>query len=219
MEPRPPQPEHESQGPREPEALEPSAPLRRALASLHPVSAPVALDERVALECATEAPVASWLRALPAAEAPAVLDRLVLEELSDPQRALAERFVGDLFGQGAPLSLRGRLVNALNSEGGRQRRAQWSLVGAGLAAAAMALLVFWPQGPTRSNVPSGGDLAGGDLAGGEVRARLRLKRVTVASADRLSPMAALLSDSLAGGLGLSAQRLPLTADEFLGEAR
>lgn len=214
MEPRPPQPEHDPQGPREPEALEASAPLRRALASLHPVSAPVALDERVALECATEAPVAGWLRALPAAEAPAVLDRLVLEELSDPQRALAERFVGDLFGQGAPLSLRGRLVNALNSENGRQRRAQWSLAGAGLAAAAMALLVFWPQGPARSS-----DLSGGDLAGGEVRARLRLKRVTVASADRLSPMAALLSDSLAGGLGLSAQRLPLTADEFLGEAR
>lgn len=211
MEPRPPQPERDPRGSREPEALEPSAALQRALTSLRPVSAPAALDERVALECATDAPVASWLRELPEVAAPDVLDRLVLEELADPRRALAERFAGDLPGHAAPRSLRGRLVNALNSEDSRQRRAQWTLVGSGLAAAAMALLVFWPQEPTRPADPVESD----------VRARLRLKRVTVASADELSPMAALLSDSLAGGLSLSAQlpASPFKGDENLGEAR
>lgn len=211
MEPRPPQPERDPHGSREPEALEPSAALQRALTSLRPVSAPAALDERVALECATDAPVASWLRELPAVAAPDVLDRLVSEELADPQRALAERFAGDLPEHAAPRSLRGRLVNALNSEDARQRRAQWGLVGSGLAAAAMALLVFWPQEPAQPV----------DQGDSEVRSRLRLKRVTVASADELSPMAALLSDSLAGGFSLSAHdsALRLEVDEDLGEAR
>ena len=211
MEPRPPQPERDPQGSREPEALEPSAALQRALTSLRPVSAPAALDERVALECATDAPVASWLRELTPVSAPDVLDRLVSEELADPQRALAERFAGDLLEHPAPRSLRGRLVNVLGSEDARQRRAQWGLVGSGLAAAAMALLVFWPQEPTAP-------LDQGDR---EVRSRLRLKRVTVSSASELSPMAALLSDSLAGGFSLSAQdnTLRMGGDENMGEAR
>jgi hypothetical protein len=219
MEPRPSHPERDPRGSREPEALEASEALQRALKSLRPVSAPTALDERVSLECATEVQVASWLRGLPPVAAPAVLDRLVSEELADPARVLAERFTGDLAKQPAPRSLRRRLVHALNSEDARPTRAHWGLIGSGLAAAALALMVFWPQDARLFRDPADASEHPSDR---EVRSRLRLKRVTVASANELTPMAALLADSLAGGIGLSAQVpnvRPLAANEGLGEVR
>lgn len=193
MEPRPPQPEREPE--RSPEAADPVAPqaVQRALALLRPVPAPTELDQRLALECGTQAPVAQWLRELPQAKAPAVLDRLVLEELADPDRSIAERFTGDLPAAAAPRSLRRRLTVALSAEDARNSRARWGLVGSGLAAAALALVVFWPQESASSQGPTEGD----------IRARLRLKRVDVASAAELGPMGLLLADSLAGGIDLS----------------
>jgi hypothetical protein len=77
--------------------------------------------------------------------APAVLERLVAEELSDPQAARARRFAGDLERTGAPGALARRLsrsVDAGRSEPLRVVRRRWIPASAVAAAAVLALTLF-----------------------------------------------------------------------------
>jgi len=72
-------------------------------------------------------------RRIPGLVAPAVLDRLVAEDLADPAKALARRYAGRLERLRAPADLEERL-----GRGPRRRR---PVVGAGILAAAGVLLV------------------------------------------------------------------------------
>jgi len=135
----------------------------RALHRLLPLTPPAALDEAVAAawkagpewalvgllrSCATldvpeelprrlaeEAFVAPFLRAMTPAPVPAVLERLIAEELKDPARARAERFPGDLRRLDVPPSLTDRLRRGRGLRG-RRTLAPW------IAALAAAFLLW-----------------------------------------------------------------------------
>lgn len=81
------------------------------------------------------------LRELSRVAPPAVLERLIEEELRDPAAARARRFAGDLERRSAPARLERRMFRILRGGLARPRR----LIGivAPLATAAAAVLVVW----------------------------------------------------------------------------
>jgi hypothetical protein len=108
----------------------------RALAHLRAAlrhEAPARLDARVG------AAGAALLGEVPRIAAPSVLERLVREELRDPQHALTRRYVSRLQRLGPPASLRERVSQALARP---RRRAGRNLLLGG-AAVAVLLLAMW----------------------------------------------------------------------------
>jgi hypothetical protein len=105
----------------------------RALAHLRTAlrhGAPAPLDARVG-----ESVGSGLLADVPRVAAPAVLARLVEEELRDPQHALTRRYVSRLQRMGPPASLRDRVQRALGIQRRRASRGAW------LGAAALLVLV------------------------------------------------------------------------------
>lgn len=172
--------------------------------SLDRVAAPSALDGIVvaALQAgARQARAVRAVEAMPALEAPdelarripglvapAVLDRLVGEDLADPSKALARRYAGRLERLRAPADLEERL--------GRDAHRPRRIVGAGILAAAGVLLVaavliftYVERHETTTTRPSGPELV--------------VERVD--SVRDLDPEAGRLLSTLTGGF-LDAQR-------------
>jgi hypothetical protein len=158
---------------------------RRMLESLVRRGAPRQLDERIAEILARASGVeaeergarkAEALRTLDVQRAPAVLERLLNEELAAPEKARAERF-SDLERLPAPDVLAERI-------GGLVRRRAWlRLWIAPLSAVSAAALVVWIA--LRPGTP-------------EVRA-YRFQVAHAATLDDLDPMARALAESLGGG--------------------
>lgn len=73
-------------------------------------------------------------------EVPAVLDRLVAEELLDPARARVARFVGTLPRLSAPAELASRVAGELARPAPRPTRVSWWIAGA----AALVIVAFAP---------------------------------------------------------------------------
>jgi hypothetical protein len=85
-----------------------------------------------------EARLERRLATLPRHSAPAVLDRLVAEELAAPEAARARRFAGDLGRPAVPGALARRLALGAGADRGRRAR---RLAAAGVAIAAALLAV------------------------------------------------------------------------------
>jgi hypothetical protein len=123
--------------------------IARAISSLERLAAPIELDARVAEELHPGRVAAASLGGLSPAAAPDVLERLVEEELADPEGHRAARFVGSLEPVEAPLRLEGRLGEPSGAPPRRRR----GLVGATLSLVAVALLVVWALRGTGENAP------------------------------------------------------------------
>ncbi len=147
--------------------------LTTALADLPALSAPSELRARVELELAPQSLRA--VSSLTRHRAPAVLKRLVVEELSDSAGQRTRRFVGDLEPQAAPASLWQRAVRSNSSSTLRI----WRPV-AGLAAA--ALLIWVIAKPTTPE-----------------QERWSFAVVHVSDPASLDPMAHALAGGLTGG--------------------
>lgn len=160
--------------------------LERALRSFVRRAAPSALDAAAAGlfrgsesvgDAARGERAAQALRALDFVPAPAVLDRLVAEELLKPELQRAERFPGQLERLAAPEELEEKL------HGSVRRKAAVRLVRGPLLALAAAALVVW-------------------VALQENRTQTRAYRFQVVHAtslEDLDPMARSLVESLTGG--------------------
>lgn len=165
----------------------------RALRMLPQLEAPPELEAAVFETGAEERLAEPWcaqgLRRVESLRAPAVLERLVGEELADPQAALARRFAGDLERPEAPHGLAARVRRELAA------RYKPSLVRAAVpfATAAAAALFVW---------------IGLTGRGGEQRSGEYSFRVTYAdSPAQLSGMAQGLASALGGGVPASPLRL------------
>ena len=181
----------------------------RLVRDLSRLDVPEELDHRVALEAIGSVPVAGLATGLERQAAPAVLDRLVAEELLDPAAALTERFTGDLpreRPQGLTVLLRAALTGDgakiqtgnLRTEGSRTsspfpepgepepfragaRRLGWRAAAlTGLAAAACLPFLLRPQGTER---PS-----------------FRTQLTLVEDASQLDPLTLRLGAAMSGGL-------------------
>jgi hypothetical protein len=160
--------------------------LERALRSLARRAAPPALDVAVAGLFEGRVPAgdavrgeraAQALRALDIVPAPAVLDRLVAEELAKPELQRAERFPGQLERLAAPEELEEKL------HGSVRRKAAVRLLRGPLLALAAAALVVWvalQEDSTKSR-------------------SYRFEVVHATSLEDLDPMARSLVESLTGG--------------------
>ncbi len=166
----------------------------RAIAELLRVSSPAELESAVDAEL--DAVLGEETREADGEperlRAPAVLDRLVNEELADPVRARVSRYLGSLRRRRAPQRLRARLALSLEErEFSGPRRIRGVLWG-GLSLAAGALLAWygslsldrWGEGRRQ---PAGYDFA--------------IERMS--SSEGLSPMALGHLDGLSGGLLLA----------------
>ena len=141
---------------------------RAALLRLAPLSAPTALDglvvaatqagqrqERVLAHLRTalrhEAPAglvariggSSLIGEVARVSAPAVLERLVEEELRDPEHALTRRYVSRLERLEPPAALRGRVQQALSAPRSSSRGRRLVLAGTALAVLCAAMWGFW----------------------------------------------------------------------------
>lgn len=161
--------------------------LERALGSLARLAAPGALDAAVAAGLGGREPVgdaqrgersAGALRALAIVPAPAVLDRLVSEELAKPELQRAERFPGNLERLAAPEELREKL------HGSVRRKAAVRLLRGPLVALAAAALVVWVA--LREDRPA--------------PRSYRFQVVHATTLDGLDPMARALAEGLTGGV-------------------
>jgi len=178
---------------------------RAALVRLAPVPAPAALDglvvaatqagqrqERALAHLRTalrhEAPArletrigagSSLISEVARVSAPAVLGRLVEEELRDPQHALTRRYVSRLQRLESPASLRGRVQQVLGSP---RRSAGRSLLlaGASLALLCAAMWGWWSLERTQ--------------------ARPRFQVVVVDDVRELDPFARAMLSGVTGGL-------------------
>lgn len=161
-----------------------SEPLARALQSLVRRGAPPVLDERVAAwigrapEGVDPAQRAGALRALDVQRAPDVLERLLREELEQPERQQAERFTGSLPRLAAPAALAERLASRV------RRRALVRLLAGPLAALTAAGLVLWIA----------------LRAGVDERRPYRFQVVHASTLEPLDPTARALAESLGGGV-------------------
>ena len=164
-----------------------NASVEEALRDLPRQSAPAELDALVGADLARLArpqdverdPAANvkTLSVLDFPQVPAVLDRIVDEELARPGLHRAERFVGNLERVPAPAELDGRVAGLF-----RTRRIPRL---AGVATLAAAALVVW--------------LSGGTSEPAAAPRRLQVVYVDAAEAS-LSPFAQGLAASLAGGV-------------------
>lgn len=159
--------------------------LARLLGSMVRRGAPAALDGRMSALLARRNAIgdeargshkAQALRALDVHPAPGVLDRLLEEELRDPERQRVERFSGGLERMKAPLALEERLRTSLS------RRALTRIVLGPLATLAAAALVVWiallrEDSPTRP---------------------YRFQVIQASSLEGLDPMARAFAESLGG---------------------
>ena len=170
--------------------------LTQAVAGLPRLHAPAELEERVfdGLETRSSARLLrDFARTSPVRPAPAVLDRLVAEELSDPAGQRARRFLGDLDRVSVPDALEERLPE-LHIQSVREvprsravHRASW----AGFAAAAIVLV--WVSVSTESG-GSSTDVA----VGTRVRSDYGFTVRRVHSISELDPLAAGLVHGLSG---------------------
>lgn len=112
-------------------------------------SAGATQDAEASLALHEEGAVARGLADLPDLSAPAVLDRLVSEELARPASTQTERYFGGLSPLSAPDVLTARLSSGpVSGAGGRRRRPRLlarAAAPAALAAAALFALVLLPQ--------------------------------------------------------------------------
>lgn len=163
-----------------------SARLSRALESLVRRGAPALLDERVAAwigraedakDPERSAQRAGALRALDVQRAPAVLDRLLREELEAPERQRVERFSGSLARLEAPQALAERLAASV------RRRALVRLVVGPLTALAAAGLVVWFTLRGAAELPA-----------------YRFEVIHATTLEDLDPTARVLVESLGGGV-------------------
>jgi hypothetical protein len=174
-----------------------------AVAELGRVSSPPELDQAVDADldgadlAGTAAPARDDLPAR--LRVPGVLDRLVAEELADPNRARARRYLGTLRRKRAPEELRLLVAGALQSSGStfvaKERRGTHALtlrfaLGLGAAAALVGL------GSLLSNPAS--------TSAAERAPEPLVERIT--DPLELSPFAAALLDGASGGI-LSARQL------------
>ncbi|MCE9593026.1 MAG: hypothetical protein K8S98_02435 [Planctomycetes bacterium] len=148
----------------------------RALVGLVRVEVPEHLDAAVARQASP-----AVARSL---SAPDVLRRLVEEELSDPSKARARRFVGSLERVQAPAELAARLDDALSAPRVAQRswtlRARLFASAAALVLVTSAVAILWSvREDTR---------------------KPRIQWVHVDSTDELSPFAVALVAGLSGGV-------------------
>jgi len=157
--------------------------LRRALQSLVRRGAPALLDERVAAwigrpqDAERSARRAEALRALDVQQAPWVLERLLREELEEPERQRVERFSGTLPRLSAPPALAERIGSSV------RKRAILRLVGGPLTALTAAGLIVWLT-----------------LRGGVSEPRAyRFQVLHPATLEQLDPTARALAESLGGG--------------------
>lgn len=110
----------------------------RALAHLRTSlrhAAPAGLEQRLG-------PGTAALGGVRRVAAPAVLDRLVDEELRDPQHALTRRYVARLQRLGPPPSLRERVAELLGAQSGPRRR-PWLLASAALLVLVGTMWSWW----------------------------------------------------------------------------
>lgn len=126
---------------------------RRAAArleGLEALAAPDALRERVQLELSTDAPVSQLISDLERQRVPAVLERLVAEEMVD-EKAVTRRFVGSLPKPGAPDELRSTVATR---GAGRVLQGRFAPASVRAAAAAVLLIgtgvVLWTSGPNEA---------------------------------------------------------------------
>lgn len=161
--------------------------LQRVLESLVRRGAPAALDERVSAwigrggtgaDPERRAQRLEALRALDVQQAPGVLERLLREELQDPQRRQVERFSGTLARMRAPQELAERIAASV------KRRALVRLVAGPLTALAAAGLIVWLT--LRSGVAEPHTY------------RFRVLHAT--TLEELDPTARALAESLGGGV-------------------
>ncbi len=196
--------------------------------------APQELDERVALEMSTHAPIADLLKNLSSQGAPSVLARLVAEELATPSKAVAERFVGDLPKVAAPATgapATGAPATGAPGRGlsGRFGTKSWLGPVVGLAAAVVGAMLIGPyfgeSGSTVNGLPAAANglpaagnglpAAGNGLPaagnGLHTAAPFMYHRVQADSVAAMDPVAAALVDGLSGGalLEQSARRQAL----------
>ncbi len=144
-----------------------------ALRDLARVDVPSSLDravERVAGEVVLRAPTQ--------VSAPDVLRRLVEEELSDPSKARARRFVGSLPREFAPAELDARVAAEL-AKPERPRRFRSKLLAASFALVVLAISI--------------------ELAISVRVSRSRIQWVEASDPSELSPMAASLFSGFSGG--------------------
>jgi len=160
--------------------------LERALGSLARRAAPDVLEPLVVERFEGRAPsgdevrgerAAQALRTLDVVPAPAVLERLVAEELAQPALQRAERFPGNLARLEAPEELEEKLHWAV------RRKAAVRLLRGPLVALAAAALVVWIA--LRDGSPS--------------PRPYRFQVVHATSLEDLDPMARSLAESLTGG--------------------
>lgn len=117
--------------------------------------------------------------------APAVLDRLVAEDLRDPAKAIARRYAGSLKRHEAPKTLAGRVSSELRRPRAALRGLRaWHLIAACSAGLALVLgIEMWRAPDTRAAEP------------------IAVQIEHVGRASDLGPLAASLFDSLAGPAG------------------
>jgi len=161
--------------------------LERAVGSLARLPAPGALDALIQERLAGRAPVgdaergersAQVLRTLDVLSAPAVLERLVAEELAQPARQTAERFPGNLERLSAPDAL----AQALHA---RARREAFVRLARGpFAVLVAAALVVWLALRFEEPTPRA----------------YRFEVVRADSLEGLDPLARALAESLTGGV-------------------
>ncbi|MCC6409667.1 MAG: hypothetical protein IT453_21110 [Planctomycetes bacterium] len=144
----------------------------RALRRLDRVEVPEHLDHAVARTAAPIAPA-------PLA-APDVLRRLVEEELSDPSKARAQRFVGSLERVAAPDQLFARVQGALTQPPPKRSFRSRLLAGGAALVVVATTAILWYSNSRETP-------------------RARIQWVRVDSVDELSPLAASFVAGLSGG--------------------
>ena len=156
--------------------------LERMLGSMARHAVPSGLDERVAATLAggrgdreRGERKAKVLRALDIQPAPEVLERLLDEELTAPERHVAERFPGNLERLRAPTALDHRVETRV------RRRSMNRLVLGPTAALLAAALVLWFS-----------------LRSVEPESRYRFRVVQASSLDGIDPRALSLAEAIGG---------------------
>ena len=177
----------------------------RHLGALERHEAPASLDVRAA-----DALTPANGDLLPSSSSPAVLERLVREDLADLPRALSRRFLDKLTRKPAPAELAGRVRSELAAPRGRLLRPVFG--SRSRIAAAGFLIVLGALGWARFGLTPDGDVDGGtvDLAGFALDVR-SLSPAEAFADEAVDPLTRRLADEV------SSSRLSLGPD-LLGSA-